>query len=113
MDDLEVTSRESTRVSLEADDQPEEVSATNADILKLRELHEQLSEGATHKAKRRKVMSVKKTQSNDNAVLDQSIFDVLENSEHGSDGSEESEQESDDDTPGWKIDVKKSNSRKM
>jgi len=91
-----------------AADEPEEVTANSIEVLKMKEMHEKIVESTLRKSKRRKVTATKSTENAD-VALDQSIFDSL-----AQDEVEESDEESDDDdAPSWKIDVKRSNSRKM
>ena len=91
-----------------ADDIPEEVSADNAEILRLKELHERLTETNSRLLKKRKVVHDQKNSKNADKELDVSIFESMETID-----DEEVEEESDEGGTAWKIDVKKSNSRKM
>lgn len=91
---------------------PEEVTADNNEILRLRELHEKLVENSAQKAKRRKAVSSKPSSSSADAELDASVLEALpEDEEEYNDEEEEGDDE--DQHTSWKIDVQKTNSRKM
>ena len=92
-------------------DEPEEVTAQSLEVLRMKEMHEKIVDSSLKKPKRRKVVATKGTGQNADVALDASIFDALAQDEEE---SEEEEDDSDDDEmPRWKIDVKRSNSRKM
>lgn len=92
-------------------DEPEEVTAQSLEVLRMKEMHEKIVDSSLKKSKRRKVVATKGAGQNADVALDASIFDALAQDEEE---SEEEEDDSDDDEmPGWKIDVKRSNSRKM
>ena len=91
-------------------DEPEEVTANSIEVLKMKEMHEKIVESTLRRSKRRKVTATKSTENAD-VALDQSIFDSLAQDEGEGDSEEESDD--DEDAPSWKIDIKRSNSRKM
>lgn len=91
-------------------DEPEEVTANSIEVLKMKEMHEKIVESTLRRSKRRKVTATKSTENAD-VALDQSIFDSLAQDEDEGDSEEESDD--DEDAPSWKIDIKRSNSRKM
>lgn len=103
---------ESTEVaSSSVADEPEEVTANSIEVLKMKEMHEKIVESTLRRSKRRKVATTKSSQDAD-VALDQSIFDSLAQDEEEEGGSEE-DSDDDEDAPSWKIDIKRSNSRKM
>lgn len=103
---------ESTEVaSSSVADEPEEVTANSIEVLKMKEMHEKIVESTLRRSKRRKVATTKSSQDAD-VALDQSIFDSLAQDEEEEGGSEEDSYD-DEDAPSWKIDIKRSNSRKM
>lgn len=92
-------------------DEPEEVTAQSMEVLKMKEMHEKIVDSGLKKSKRRKVATTKSLDQNADVALDASIFDSLAQDE---DESEDDDGATDyDEAPGWKIDVKRSNSRKM
>jgi hypothetical protein len=93
-------------------DMPEEVAADNSEILKLKELHDKLVEGTTQKTKRRKVTPSKPGNDTADKELDVSVLESLPH-EDDDETVEGEGSDSPDQHTGWKIDVKKSNSRKM
>lgn len=96
-----------------ADDQPETVAADSEEIVKLKLMHEKLAASSSSRLKRKKQpVSSNKTDIADKAV-DVSMLDAITSDHDSNEESDEDEDEDDDDTPGWKIDVHKSNSRKM
>jgi len=92
-------------------DEPEEVTAQSLEVLRMKEMHEKIVDSSLKKSKRRKVAATKSTSQNADVALDASIFDALAQDEEESEG--EDDDSDDDEVPGWKIDVKRSNSRKM
>lgn len=92
-------------------DEPEEVTANSKEVLRMKEMHEKIVDAGLRRSKRRKATSTKPQRGSADVVLDESIFESLEQP-----GNSESEAEEDDDEdapPTWRIDIKKSNSRKM
>ena len=95
-------------------EEPEEVTANSMEIQKLREMHEQMTESYSRKSKRRKVSTIAKEPAAAIAdvQLDQSIFDTFDQPS-GDNGNAEDSDEDEHSRLGWKIDTRRSNSRKM
>lgn len=89
-------------------DEPEEVTANSIEVLRMREMHEKIVDAGLRRSKRKKTTTTKVTDQSADVALDASIFEALEEV-----GDSESEDDEEDAPTTWKIDVKKSNSRKM
>lgn len=94
-------------------DEPEEVAADSAEVLRMKELHESMVESYTRKSKRRKITLEPANRTVDaDTKLDNDVFAAF-GDESGDEHSSDEEDAGSEDGTGWTIDVRKSNSRKM
>lgn len=93
-------------------DEPEEIAADSAEVLRMKELHESMVESYTRKSKRRKITLAPTSTADADTKLDNDVFAAF-GDESGDENSSDEEDAASDDGTGWTIDVRKSNSRKM
>lgn len=113
VDAIESVATQAKTLSTTDSDLPEEVSADNTEILRLKELHEKLTDGNEKRSKRRKLSEKQTNSSLADKALDSSVFDSLPKSDDESEGANDDDEQAEGNQPTWKIDVRKSNSRKM
>lgn len=98
-------------------EEPEEVGADSAEVLRLKELHESMVESYTRKSKRRKITFGAAERATDaDTKLDSEIFAAFGDDDADADEDSEDDEDKKADNSsqiGWTIDVRKSNSRKM